>query len=108
MPIEAESSRTARGFTLIELLVVVAIIALLISILLPALSLARAQAKQLLCLTNLHSLGQAAMLYANENEGTVIRAELDVGTHDNIHYAVSLLRGLGYDGKISGLFRQHW
>ena len=57
-----------RGFTLIELLVVVAIIALLISILLPSLDRARRQARQLVCATNLKSQNSAALLYAADNE----------------------------------------
>lgn len=57
----------AGGFTLIELLVVVAIIALLISILLPNLAGAREQSKKAYCLANLRSIGQAASSYAGED-----------------------------------------
>ncbi len=62
----AKTNKTA-AFTLIELLVVVAIIALLISILLPSLSSAREQAKRAVCSANLHSLVQAMTLYAEAN-----------------------------------------
>jgi prepilin-type N-terminal cleavage/methylation domain-containing protein/prepilin-type processing-associated H-X9-DG protein len=55
-----------EGFTLIELLVVVAIIALLISILLPSLSKAREQAKAAVCGSRLKSFGQASALYEGE------------------------------------------
>jgi prepilin-type N-terminal cleavage/methylation domain-containing protein len=54
------------GFTLIELLVVIAIIALLIGILLPALSRARTIAKDTKCLANCRSMGQSMTLYAND------------------------------------------
>lgn len=53
------------GFTLIELLVVVAIIAVLIAILLPALSLAREQARKTLCSSNLRQVMVAVNSYAN-------------------------------------------
>ncbi len=59
-----------RAFTLIELLVVVAIIALLISILLPSLGAAREQGKVAKCLSNLKAIGLAAQAYFIENQDT--------------------------------------
>ncbi len=63
--------RGARGFTLIELLVVISIIALLISLLLPALAEAKRDAETVVCAANLHSIGQAMMEYSTTWNGAI-------------------------------------
>jgi prepilin-type N-terminal cleavage/methylation domain-containing protein len=52
-----------KGFTLIELLVVIAIIALLLSVIMPALKMAKEQARKIVCKSNLSQLGKAVELY---------------------------------------------
>ena len=58
-----------RGFTLVELLVVISIIALLVSILMPALSRAREIAKKVVCLTQLQQQGLSMIIYAADWDG---------------------------------------
>lgn len=77
-----------NGFTLIELLVVVAIIALLISILLPSLSRAREIAKRTVCASNLGGIGRGIKVYANDNDDWYPAARFDpsqAGSDQNSH-----------------------
>jgi prepilin-type N-terminal cleavage/methylation domain-containing protein len=60
-----------KGFTLIELLVVIAVIAILMAILMPALKIAREQARGITCLANQRSLASAYIMYADENDGSI-------------------------------------
>ena len=72
-----------RGFTLIELLVVISIIALLISILLPALSNATRTAQITACSSNLHQTGVGMHAYAADNKDKVAASNYGVGSPYN-------------------------
>ncbi|MGA2679965.1 MAG: prepilin-type N-terminal cleavage/methylation domain-containing protein [Sedimentisphaerales bacterium] len=61
-----------KGFTLVELLVVISIIALLMAVLLPALTKARRTAKRVICLGNLKQMTLGWMLYAENNDGKLV------------------------------------
>jgi len=72
--------KRASGFTLIELLVVIAIMGILMSLLFPALSQAKAKAQEARCLNNLKQLGLATLMYAEDHKGLIqIDAPLEPG-----------------------------
>lgn len=76
------TTKRKTAFTLVELLVVIGIIALLISILLPALSKAREHARAAACLSNMRQIGIGMIMYANENNGLVVPIVVDQNDAD--------------------------
>jgi prepilin-type N-terminal cleavage/methylation domain-containing protein len=74
-----------NGFTLVELLAVIAIVALLMSILLPALASARSEARELVCKSNLRQLLLANIGYAGEYDGFYVPAASDMWDSAGLH-----------------------
>ncbi len=83
--------RNRLAFTLVELLVVIGIIALLISILLPALNKARESARSAACLAQLRQIGHASALYASDHGGYLVPSYVHPATPegDRIHQFLS-------------------
>jgi len=73
-------NRDKSGFTLVELLVVIAVIALLMAILLPALTRAKEMGKRAVCLHHLQQLTLAWMMYTDNNDDKIVRG--DAGEYD--------------------------
>lgn len=78
-----------KGFTLIELLVVISIIALLLSILMPALTKVKEQARRVVCQSNVRQLSLITFMYAHDNHEKLPVTDWGAGGFDNVPYDVA-------------------
>ena len=95
-----------NGFTLIELLVVISIIALLMSIMMPALSRAREQGRKIVCQSNLRQQGLASILYSEANNDSMVIlqrgdsiTEAWCWANDIAPYITTMAKGYGESGS---------
>ena len=94
------NKRNRSGFTLVELLVVIGIIAVLIAMLLPALSKAQAQAKWVKCKANLKQVGQYLLMYGNDNRGWIYPRGFGAGSPPDKRWPVYVFKPAVYDPPI--------
>src|SRR5213593_4550457 len=85
--------RVSLAFTLLEMLSVIALLALLVALLLPALSRSKASARQIRCAANLRQLGLAAQMYWDDNNGNAFRYRGAATNHGDLYWFGWLARG---------------
>ncbi len=94
--------RRKHAFTLIELLVVIAVIAILMAILMPALSRAREQGKRISCLSNVKQLTMGWILYADDNDDKITYANTGLTNAWVVYPGANATREAYLDGIYSG------
>ena len=96
------NSSERRGFTLVEMLVVIAIIAILVSMLLPALNKVREAARTLKCAANLHQIGIGFQMYRAENNNFLPPEDAEINRYHG------LPNGAGDVGKYPWCFTKSY
>lgn len=106
-PAGNRNSQRAAGFTLVELLVVIGIIAVLIGMLLPALSRARQQANATACLSNLKQMGLELQIYSQNNGGWLFPMGRGANLPPSERWPAKVFK-MKYPDDLSDTNVEHW